>query len=141
VRLLQKGFSMVEVMTVMSVLSVLASIAMPVYKDYMVRTRVVELLAIASAAREAVWDKYAADGFSGFGSGYAGVYQFGTSTANFASAAIGDTFPQILVMGSAATHETLLILTPTANATGTLMWECSTDDPARKRYVPANCRG
>jgi type IV pilus assembly protein PilA len=141
VRSLQKGFSMTEMMTAMSIISILTSMAMPVYSDYLVRTRVVELLAVASAAREAVWDKFAADGFSSFGSGYSGVYNFGGSTKNFSSASIGDSFPQIVVRGTDATHETYLILTPTATGSGTLQWECSTDDPARRRYVPVNCRG
>ena len=115
--------------------------AMPVYSDYLVRTRVVELLAKASAAREAVWDKYAADGFSSFGAGYSSIYDFGSATANFAAGSIGDSYPIITIMGTDATHETYLILTPTATSSGTLVWECSTDDPLRKRYLPVNCRG
>ena len=47
----QNGFTLIELMIVMAIIGILASIALPTYKDCMIRARVTEGLALVGAAK------------------------------------------------------------------------------------------
>jgi type IV pilus assembly protein PilA len=48
------GFTLIELMIVIAIIGTLASIAVPVYQDYLIKTKVTEGLALAAAAKSAV---------------------------------------------------------------------------------------
>lgn len=50
------GFVLLELMLVVAIIGVLASVAMPSYQDYIVRTKVVEALDLGMSAQKAVGD-------------------------------------------------------------------------------------
>jgi type IV pilus assembly protein PilA len=50
----QHGFTLIELMIVVGIIGVLASIAIPSYQGYVVRTKVIEGLALAASAKTAV---------------------------------------------------------------------------------------
>ena len=55
-QMLQKGFTLIELMIVVAIIGILAAVALPAYQDYTVRARVSEVILAASSCRTAVTD-------------------------------------------------------------------------------------
>jgi type IV pilus assembly protein PilA len=61
-RLIQQGFTLIELMIVIAIIAILAAFAIPAYQDYTKRTYVAEGLTLASAAKLAVSEYVAVNG-------------------------------------------------------------------------------
>lgn len=60
--MLQKGFTLIELMIVVAIIGILSIYALPAYQDYTKRTYIAEGLALASIAKSAVTEYYAVNG-------------------------------------------------------------------------------
>jgi type IV pilus assembly protein PilA len=61
-KLVQKGFTLIELMIVVAIIGILAAIAIPAYQDYTIRSQVTEGLNLAGAVKAAVAEFYANNG-------------------------------------------------------------------------------
>jgi type IV pilus assembly protein PilA len=66
--MLQKGFTLIELMIVVAIVAILAAIAMPAYQNYVIRTKVTEGISAAIPVKTAVAEGFESNGMAGLAS-------------------------------------------------------------------------
>ncbi len=134
----QKGMTLIELMIVVAILGVLISIAVPAYRDHLIKARVAEGLYLAENAKLAVSETTMA--IQALPSSQAETgYNSPTSTKNVKSLSIGP-LGVITISYSKLAGNGTLNLVPTLHNNGELTWTCN-GGTLEKKFRPATCKG
>lgn len=133
-----RAFTLIELMIVVAIIGILAAVAIPAYNDYMVRSRVTELIHSGSAAKSAIAEYRLGTGSLPNTNALAGV---GNVVTRYVSSLVVGTGGVITITGKSTPLGTggafAITLTPTVN-NGAVRWTCVSTGATR--FAPASCR-
>jgi type IV pilus assembly protein PilA len=132
----QAGFTLLELMIVVAIVGILAAVALPAYRDYVVRAKVTEGIALATGPKAEI-SQNIASGASGSGL-CAGVPDL-ANLHRVASLVCDDATGALTLTMDSTASSLVLTLTPTTPS-GAIKWTCATGNIATYKYVPTECR-
>lgn len=145
-KMVQRGFTLIELMIVVAIVGILAAIALPAYQDYLARSRTTEPLARLAQAKTSIAEFYASRNTMPADTALAGI---DTSSTQYISTASWDpTSSRVVVTISSGipqlSGEAIYMDATNVDATSytIVSWQCGlvSGTTAKYKYLPANCR-
>jgi len=139
----QQGFTLIELMIVVAIIGILAAIAIPAYQDYTIRTKISEVMVVASAAKNSASEYYISTNNLPADSSKAGINTV-AAQSNYLSAISVDTlggtinlYYTLTNLGTDVNGKSL-IFNGTGSSNG-VKWVCTSGNLDQK-FRAANCR-
>jgi type IV pilus assembly protein PilA len=143
----QQGFTLIELMIVVAIIGILAAIAIPAYQDYIVRSKVTELVVAADSCKTSVSEYVQTQNQWPADITAAGCASVPTQYIAGLTVGAGDGLITVTAKTGAgalpftAGTDDAFVLSP-HTVGGTVQWSCkrSTGTTIVEKYLPANCR-
>jgi type IV pilus assembly protein PilA len=137
-KMMQKGFTLIELMIVVAIIGILAAVALPAYQDYTIRAKVSELILSASGFKTGISEKAQTDNtLASAGSGMTV-----TPTGKVTSGSVSNS-GHIEIGGSGTSTSVGTVVTIIMNPTlinGQVTWSCNAGAATQNKFTPASCR-
>lgn len=141
-KVVQKGFTLIELMIVVAIIATLAAIAMPVYERYTIRAQVAEGLALVGPFKPAIIEYRNDNGTFPADNAEAGLGAPTDYAGRYVSYIRVDG-PVVSIRYGNEAHELIngRILTVTAVANpGSISWDCTSSGAISDNYRPSACQ-
>ncbi len=132
----QQGFTLIELMIVVAIVGILAAIAIPAYQDYIIRSKVSELMVAADACKTSVSEYAQTQAALPADITAAGCASNGTKYVQ--SLAVANGVITVTGVTAAVGAAGAIVLTPAFTAGQPIDWTCTAT--FLNKYVPSNCR-
>ncbi|HKU17848.1 MAG TPA: pilin [Candidatus Saccharimonadales bacterium] len=160
------GFTLIELMIVIAIIAILAAIAVPMYQDYIIRSKIVEGLSLSDSAQTAVAESFQSYGYMPATGNSGSANSFGLPQATsvqgkyVSSIQVDGGTGKITItyngqVGGGVASGDVLVLTPGTILHGAVVWACGfravslggrtiggpgSGTNVLPKYLPADCR-